>query len=195
MLRRLLFSLPHTRSVCPLSTRLLSSSAFKMADSSPVELSQKCLLAVCQLTCANDKQKNFEQASSIVREAAQVGCRLIFLPECFDMVCDSRALTLQQAEPLDGPLVSQYRDLAKQLKVHLFLGGMHEQNSNDPSGKCSNAHIAIDSEGQIVSVYRKLHLFNLDVPGTRLVESDFSNAGDRVQTPIATPAGNTAHFA
>lgn len=173
-----------------LSTGSALPTRSNMTDTTTSSLSQKTLLAVCQLNCANDKQKNFKQASTIVREAAAAGCRLIFLPECFDMVCDSRALTLQQAEPLDGPLIRQYRDLAKQLKVYLFLGGLHEQNPNDSSGKCSNAHIAIDSDGEIVSVYRKLHLFNLDVPGTRLVESDFSIAGDRVQPPVQTPAGN-----
>lgn len=149
----------------------------------------KCLIAVCQLTSTEDKAENLRQAEQIVREAAGAGCRLIFLPECFDMVCETRAKTLESCEPLDGPIVTRYRQLAKELQVHLFLGGLHERNETNPEGKCSNAHIAIDPTGEIVSVYRKLHLFNLDVPGTRLVESEFSVAGDRVQPPVETPAG------
>ena len=48
----------------------------------------------------------------------------------------------------------------------------------------------VDNNGSIVSVYRKTHLFNLDIPGVvRLVESEFSTAGDRVVPPVVTPAG------
>lgn len=154
---------------------------------------KKCLVAVCQLTSKEDKEQSFKDASDIVREAAAAKCKLVFLPECFDMVCESRARTLQQCEPINGLLIQRYQALARELNVFIFLGGLHERNEANPNKKCSNAHIAINDQGEIISIYRKLHLFNLDVPGTRLVESEFSVAGDRVEPPVDTPAGKESH--
>lgn len=58
------------------------------------------------------------------------------------------------------------------------------------NGKSCISHIIINDNGDIVSVYRKAHLFNLDIPGVvRLVESEFSNPGDRVNVPVETPVG------
>lgn len=57
-------------------------------------------------------------------------------------------------------------------------------------GKSSISHIIINDQGEIASVYRKAHLFNLDIPGVvRLVESEFSNPGDKVNIPVQTPIG------
>lgn len=48
----------------------------------------------------------------------------------------------------------------------------------------------INNDGKIVSVYRKTHLFNLEIPGVvRLIESEFSVAGDKIIPPVETPVG------
>ena len=52
-----------------------------------------------------------------------------------------------------------------------------------------NTHLIIDDKGEIVSKYEKLHLFNLDIPGTRLMESEFSEAGRNLVAPVKTPIG------
>lgn len=97
------------------------------------------------------------------------------LPECFDMICESRKKLLEAAEPIDGPIISRYRDLAKKCKVWLSLGGLHEKNPQSDTNKVNNAHIVIDENGDIISVYHKTHLFNLEIPGVvRLIESEFS---------------------
>ncbi|KAK4337044.1 hypothetical protein RND71_043392 [Anisodus tanguticus] len=114
---------------------------------------------------------------------------MMFLPECFDMVCENRKQVFENSETIDGPLITNYRNLASTLNVWLFLGGFHERNKLSKENKVSNAHIVINDKGEIVSIYRKLHLFNLDVPGTRLVESEFSIGGNKVEAPVDTPAG------
>lgn len=151
----------------------------------------KTLVAVCQLTSTNDKQKNFKTAGDLIRDAGRIGCKMVFLPECFDMICESREQTMANTEPIDGPTISSYRQLAKETKLWLSLGGFHEKKSVSDDGKAFNAHIVIDNNGSIVSIYRKCHLFNLEIPGVvRLVESEFSTAGDRVVPPVSTPVGN-----
>jgi predicted amidohydrolase len=51
--------------------------------------------------------------------------------------------------------------------------------------------VVISSEGIIVDNYRKIHLFDIDIKnGPRMKESDVTVAGDRINTPIASPIGN-----
>lgn len=47
------------------------------------------------------------------QDAAAAGCRLLFLPECFGFIGDSPAQSLAAAQPLTGPLMDQYRQLAR----------------------------------------------------------------------------------
>lgn len=37
--------------------------------------------------------------------------------------------------------------------------------------------------------YHKTHLFNLDIPGQKLVESAFTLPGKRIVAPVQTPVG------
>lgn len=146
------------------------------------------LVAVVQLTCKADKEANLSRASGIVKQAAGAGARIAFLPECFDMVCESREQTLLNMEPVEGPLVQKYKELAARCGIWLSLGGLHEKVEGQE--KARNAHILINDSGAIVSIYRKIHLFNLEIPGVvRLMESEFSTAGDRLPEPCETPAG------
>lgn len=151
-------------------------------------MDKSTLVAVVQLNCKSDKEDNFSRASSLVRDAADAGARMAFLPECFDMVCESRQETLQNMEPMTGPLIQKYKQLATDSRIWLSLGGFHEKVEGEE--KARNAHIVINDAGDIVSVYRKIHLFNLEIPGVvRLIESEFSTAGDRLIEPYDTPVG------
>lgn len=150
---------------------------------------RKCLVAVTQHTSKDNKDDNFKEFQNQITNASKVGCKLVFLPECFDFIGDNRKQTIELTETIDGQLIAKYRNLAADLKVWLFLGGMHERRETNPDNKASNAHIVINDQGEIVRVYRKLHLFDLDIPGTKLLESDYTVPGDRVEPLVSTPAG------
>lgn len=153
-----------------------------MTSSNPIPV------AVMQLNCKSNKDSNFAIASDLISKAASIGCKMAFLPECFDMIGESRTQTLENLEPIDGPLIQKYKQLAVDKNIWLSLGGLHEKVDN--LEKAKNAHIIINSNGEIVSVYRKIHLFNLDIPGVvRLVESEFSVAGTELIPPVDTVAG------
>lgn len=151
---------------------------------------EKSLIAVCQLSSTNDKEKNFEEAKSIVEQAAKVGAEMIFLPECFDYIGSTKHEVIDAAEPLDGPTVAKYRDLARKLKVWLSLGGLHQSPPVSQEKKILNAHLVLDDQGDIRSVYHKVHLFNLEIPNVvRLVESESYMAGNKLPEPVQTPIG------
>ena len=166
----------------PQSKRLVSTMI-------PTTIQKPAVAAVVQLNCKANKEDNFVHASNIISDARKAGAEIAFLPECFDMLCESRQETLSNLEPLNGSLITRYRQLASNLGIWLSLGGLHEKIEGEEKAK--NAHIVIDSQGNIVNVYRKIHLFNLDIPGVvRLIESEFSIPGDKLVLSKGSPVGS-----
>ncbi|XP_056156580.1 deaminated glutathione amidase isoform X2 [Lampris incognitus] len=150
------------------------------------------LAAVCQLTCSPDKRANYAACRRLVEQAKERGAGMIFLPEGFDYIGSSREETLALSESLAGDAVSQYTRLARKLKVWLSLGGFHERGHEwETDRRIYNSHIIINDEGDIVSVYRKSHLFDVELPGrgVSLKESAFTIPGPAVMPPVQTPIG------
>ncbi|XP_038219957.1 nitrilase and fragile histidine triad fusion protein NitFhit isoform X2 [Zerene cesonia] len=148
-------------------------------------------IAVCQMTSVADKSKNLEVVTQLIHDAAKDNAQMIFFPEACDFICDNKKDTLASAEPiLTGNTVKQYRDLAIEHNVWLSMGGVHEQDETNPN-KMFNTHIIINSKGEIVQTYRKLHLFDVEIPekNVRLKESDFCNPGRHIVTPVDSPVG------
>lgn len=145
------------------------------------------MIAVCQMTAKSDKAVNFAVCKSVVEKAALAGAKMVFLPEACDFMGENKQQTFELAEPLDGPLVNQYKDLAKTRNVWLSLGGIHEQASED---RLWNTHLVINNDGDIVSAYRKIHLFDVDIPDkVRLKESDTIKKGENIVLPVDSPVG------
>ncbi|CAE7673380.1 NLP2 [Symbiodinium sp. KB8] len=126
-------------------------------------------VGLCQMTARNDKEANFHTCKQLVTEAASQGCQLVALPECFAFIGAKAGEAQEAAEPLSGPTMGRYAALAKEQQVWLSLGGFQEKVEGEPENKILNTHVILNSEGEMVSVYRKIHLF--DAPFTGLVES------------------------
>lgn len=148
--------------------------------------------AVCQMTATPDKTENFYVCKNLVEEAKQKGASMVFLPEGFDYIGSSREETLSLAESLEGETVSRLTQIARKLDVWLSLGGFHERGPNwKTDRRIYNSHIIINNKGDIVSVYRKAHLFDVELPdkGVSLKESAFTIPGPSLIAPIETPIG------
>lgn len=117
-------SLINSGSLLPVASSLIKTMASDTGG-------KKRLIAVCQLNCKENKDDNYKAGERLIKEASSYGCSMAFLPECFDMICDSRKSTLANLEPLDGPIVTKYRELAKQCNIWLSLGGLHEQKEGN----------------------------------------------------------------
>lgn len=107
---------------------------------------EKRLIAVCQLNCKDSKEDNLKAGERLIREAAGFQCYMVFLPECFDIICDSKKAILSNIETIDGEVVSKYRKLASECKVWLSLGGLHEKRANNGKWKvkCSPNLVALN---------------------------------------------------
>ncbi|XP_071379657.1 deaminated glutathione amidase [Centroberyx affinis] len=148
--------------------------------------------AVCQVTATPDKEANFSACKRLVEGAKEKGASMVFLPEGFDYIGSSREETLSLSESLAGDTVSRYTQLARKLEVWLSLGGFHERGHDwENDQRIYNSHIIINDKGDIVSVYRKSHLFDVELPGrgVSLKESAFTIPGPALLPTVQTPIG------
>ncbi|CAH0555527.1 unnamed protein product [Brassicogethes aeneus] len=151
-------------------------------------MSSKCEVAVCQFTATNDKERNLSIVKKLVNEAVDKNAKVVFLPEATDYIGTSKEETKQLSEPLNGKLMSEYKNLAKSNNIWLSIGGIHEKVSENET---FNSHVLIDNKGEIQSLYRKIHLFDVCIPekNINLRESDFNKGGNQVLAPASTPCG------
>ncbi|KAJ2855112.1 Carbon-nitrogen hydrolase [Coemansia erecta] len=147
----------------------------------------RAVAAVAQFCAQADIQKNIHACIDMISTAARRGARMIFLPEASDFITESRSQSLQQAQPLDGSFVKEIQQAAKDNGIWVSVG-VHEQHS--VNGLPYNTNAVISDEGTLVSLYRKLHLFDVNVKdGPRLLESSVSSRGDSVSDIVDTPVG------
>lgn len=136
------------------------------------------LLGAVQMTSTADRPRNMDTALRLVSEAADLGARLIGLPENFAYMGPEEQ-RLAGAETLEGPTVSALRELARQRKVYVLAGSITEKV--DHPRKTANTSVLIADDGSVVASYRKIHLFDVAIPdGARYAESEVVVPGDKV---------------
>jgi deaminated glutathione amidase len=137
--------------------------------------------AAVQLNSTSDRDRNLETAERLVRAAAGDGAELVVLPEKWTLLGDAEALEAG-AEPLEGDSITAARGWARELGVDLVAGSFAERapGSSPGSEKPSNTSVLIDREGEIAAVYRKIHMFDVDVGGVAYRESETEQAGDQI---------------
>jgi predicted amidohydrolase len=142
--------------------------------------------AAVQLNSTDDKQRNLETAARLVRAAADDGAELIALPEKWNLLAGGEAL-LAGAEPIDGPTITAARSWARELGVHLVAGSIAERDPDNE--KLFNTSVLIDSQGEVEAVYRKIHMFDVDVGGVAYRESEHEDPGTEI---VIAHAGDVA---
>ncbi|GKV28557.1 hypothetical protein SLEP1_g37590 [Rubroshorea leprosula] len=144
-------------------------------------------VAAAQMTSVNDLASNFATCSRLVKEAASAGAKMLCLPENFSYIGLKSGEGLTIAEPLDGPIMQKYCSLARDSGIWLSLGGFQEKGLDDEHLR--NTHVIIDDTGNIRSTYRKIHLFDVDVPGGAVYkESSFTEPGKDI-VAVDSPIG------
>src|SRR5262249_47223290 len=118
--------------------------------------------AVVQLNSTEDRDRNLERADTLVRAAAGRGAQLIVLPEKWNVLGRADAMEAA-AQPLGGPALRWARDLAQELEIDLVAGSIVERRPGQERTSNTSAHL--DSTGQMQAVYRKLHMFDVEVDG------------------------------
>jgi len=133
----------------------------------------------------DDLQANLSVCRQLVSQAAADGARLVVLPECFPFLGRGEGDKLPIAETLDGrgPVLGMLREQASKHGVWVVGGGMPEAAE---AKRTYNTCVVVDPRGDIAASYRKIHLFDVDIPGGAVLrESDSTVAGsERVVVEI-----------
>lgn len=141
-------------------------------------MSTTTLAAAVQMTSTADKKANLDQAAHWIEVAVKQGARLVVLPELFNCLT-SREPMLANAEPVPGPTSDMAMSWAKRWGITLVAGSILERAGD---GKGFNTSLVFDPEGNLITVYRKLHLFDVDLPGeVTFKESSFVEPGNRIE--------------
>lgn len=119
------------------------------------------IAAVCQMRSTADGEGNLRQAEELVRAAAARGATFVATPENTNYL-GPHAEKVRLAETLDGPACLLFAHLARELSIHLLLGSFNEKSP--VNGHCFNTSVLFGPGGVRLAVYRKIHLFDVDVP-------------------------------
>lgn len=166
-------------------------------------------VAALQMCATNDLAANLAVCERRAAEAVDRGAALLVLPENFAFLGRQEGERLAVAERLDpaapGPILSALADMATRHGLWIIGGGMPEaiaaeDIAADPgpaspaspgpapaTGKTYNTCVVVDPRGALVASYRKIHLFDVDLPGRAVLRESGSVAPGRVPVVCETP--------
>lgn len=135
------------------------------------------IVAAVQLTSTDDRAHNLREAVCWIEEAHRRGARFVALPENVDFI-GPEAEKVAGAEPLDGPTFQRFAERARALGIWILAGTVAECAS---PGRIFNTSVLYGPTGAPAAVYRKLHLFDVDLAdGSRYRESRIVEPGSEV---------------
>ena len=112
------------------------------------------------MTATDRIAANLEAARRLVTSAVRRGAEFVLLPEAFGFL-RREGTPVPCAQELDGEIVGFARALARENAIWLLAGTFPEVINGQ--AKVHNTSVMIDSKGDITAVYRKIHLFDVDL--------------------------------
>jgi deaminated glutathione amidase len=134
-------------------------------------------VAAVQLQSTEDMDRNLADADRLTRAAAEDGAELVVLPERLDIrgnAADYAAL----AEPLDGRPVTWARETARELGIDIVAGSVAERREGHE--RVANTSVHVGADGELKAIYRKIHMFDVEVGGVAYRESEHSEPADEI---------------
>jgi deaminated glutathione amidase len=134
--------------------------------------------AAVQLQSTKDMARNLEAADRLTRAAAADGAELVVLPERLDLRGSARDYAAG-AEALEGgrPL-SWAKRTARELGIDLVAGSIAERREGHD--RVANTSVHVGPDGDVKAVYRKIHMFDVEVGGVQYRESEHSEPADEI---------------
>lgn len=138
---------------------------------------ETCKAALCQLRTETNRDLTMEKTARMVREAAQNGADIVVLPEMFNCPY-SREYFKTFAALGHEETVQILSTLARENQVLLVGGSVPEASE----GKLYNSCFVFDEQGRQIARHRKVHLFDVDIPGMHFHESHSFAPGAEITT-------------
>ena len=118
-------------------------------------------VAVCQLNARADRSANLATARDLLDRAAASGADLAVLPEYVDHL--GEASTVPKPEPIDGQFATFFATAARELGMWVHAGSFHEVGPD--ADHTYNTSLLFDRTGALTAIYRKIHLYDVAIPG------------------------------
>ena len=136
------------------------------------------LVSCIQTNPQENLDTNLESIVKQIHKAKKSGAQVVVLPEMYSFMGRESERKLSKSNLNEGPFAI-LKSLAKDLDIFL-ISGSHSESIEKNSEKVFNTSVAYNNKGEIISIYRKLHLFNLvDIEGNKLYcESDVFEVGE-----------------
>jgi predicted amidohydrolase len=133
-----------------------------------------------QMQATEVKADNLETAERLVARAAAGGADVVLLPEKWDAVSTLEASRAAAGPIPGGETAEAMRSWARDHGITLVGGSVNELR--DGRDKLSNTCVVFDPDGDLVALYRKIHMFDVDVGGQVYRESEAQEPGDEIVT-------------
>lgn len=118
-----------------------------------------------------DKPKNLDRMEDAMRRTAKEDARIVVFPECAvtGYCFESLDEAMTVAEPVEGPSLARLARLCQELRQHVVVGTLEREGD-----RLYNS-AALIGPGEVLGVYRKIHLPHLGVdrfvtPGRRATD-------------------------
>ena len=118
---------------------------------------EKTKIALIQMRCGAEPDKNFSRAIDFIRGAARQGAKIVCLPELFrsQYFCQTEDhANFSLAEEIPGKSTSALGEIARELGV-VIIASLFEKRR---AGVYHNTAAIIDSDGKLLGKYRKMHI-------------------------------------
>ncbi|KAG0489179.1 hypothetical protein HPP92_007990 [Vanilla planifolia] len=162
---------------------------FPPALQPPVPLVSKFKIALCQLLVTADKKRNIAHARWAIEQAAAKGAQLVLLPEIWNSPYSNDSFPIY-AEDIEAggdaaPSYSMLSEAARSLRITI-VGGSIPERSGD---KLYNTCCIFDKDGSLKGKHRKLHLFDIDIPGKITFKESKTLTAGQQSTIVDTDVG------
>jgi len=174
------------------ASRASSSTCEDVKTTTPSELN----VALLQLKVSSDKEANWKTAVDAIRQAVKNGAEFVVLPEIWNGPYATKSFP-EYCEPIPAvgdspskelhPTLYQIAEEAKALKVPIVAGSISEKG---PNGQVFNTCVVLSSDGKCLARHRKVHLFDIDIPGKMTFKESETLTGGSELTTVPVPVGS-----
>ena len=119
--------------------------------------------AMVQMRTSLSPEASFKQAESLIREARDKGADYVQTPEVSNLIQKNRKALFELLAPEEEDLsLKAYRELARELKIHLHIGSLALRATPE---RAVNRSFLISPDGSILASYDKIHMFDIELDG------------------------------
>ena len=120
---------------------------------------KKLRIGLGQLNTKDNVEDSFKQIEQQIAECSEKGAKIVIFPEMSTYL--SEISIYEAAQAIDGEIITRFKNLAKKYKTSIHNGSFIEKSETEK--KTYNTSVLINPSGKIEAVYRKIHLFDIDL--------------------------------